>query len=129
MKKLIQLSVSLVILFIASGVEFKQATAAPNAQSNPAGAIPVYIGTASAINNVSGVPAVISAVPGRIVRINVLSASGVGAVYDASTVASGVAAVQVFSIPATVGTYELDWPMKNGIVVNPSSNVLSISYQ
>lgn len=82
-----------------------------------------------ATNAISGVAVVVKATPGAIVRVNVVSASGVGAVYDSATVASGVAATQVFAIPATVGTYELNWPMTSGIVVNPSSSVVSVSYK
>ena len=82
-----------------------------------------------ATNAISGVAVVVKATPGAIVRVNVVSASGVGAVYDSATVASGIAATQVFAIPATVGTYELNWPMTSGVVVNPSSSVVSVSYK
>jgi hypothetical protein len=91
--------------------------------------LPVVTTPPLAINAISGVARVVSATPGAILQINVITASGVGAVYDSSTTASGVAATQVFAIPATVGIYQLNWPMTRGIVVNPSSSVVSVSYR
>jgi len=83
---------------------------------------------ALATNAVSGPSVVVKAGVSRLVTINVLTASGVGAAYDIATVASAAAANQVFTIPATVGTYVIDWPMASGIVINPSSSVLSVKY-
>jgi len=82
----------------------------------------------NATNAISGVPVVVKASAGRLVQVNVISASGIGAIYDSATVASGVAANKVATIPAAVGTYFYDWPMVNGIVVDPSSNVIAVKY-
>ena len=77
----------------------------------------------------SGVPSIIKTGASRIARINVLTASGVVTIYDAaSTVGLGTAS-EVAVVPATVGSYEIDFPLTNGLVINPSSSVISISYQ
>jgi len=81
-----------------------------------------------ATNNISGASSVVKAGTSRIVSINVITASGVGAVYDSATVAAGAAANKVFAIPATVGHYDVDWPMANGIVIDPSSSVIAVKY-
>lgn len=86
-------------------------------------------GGTSSVLAASGVPFVVKATAGRIVEVNVISASGVGAIYDVATAASAVAANQIAAIPATVGTYRLDFPASTGIVINPSSSVMSISYR
>lgn len=83
----------------------------------------------STINAASGAAFAVKASAGRLVAVNVISASGVGAIYDSATVGSGVAAVQIASIPATVGTYVFDWPAASGIVIDPSSSVISVKYQ
>lgn len=84
--------------------------------------------SASSSLAVSGVAAVVKASAGRVVTVSVISASGVGAIYDSATVASGVAATQVAAIPATVGVFKLDFPVARGIIINPSSSVVSVSY-
>jgi len=81
-----------------------------------------------ATNNISGASSVVKAGTTRLVSINVISASGVGSVYDAATVATGAAANKVFTIPATVGHYDVDWPMSSGIVLDPSSSVVAVKY-
>jgi len=81
-----------------------------------------------ATNNISGASAVVKTGISRIVSINVLTASGVGAAYDSATVAGGAAANKVFSIPATVGHYDVDWPMTSGIVVDPSGSTIAVKY-
>jgi hypothetical protein len=81
-----------------------------------------------ATNNISGASAVVKAGTSRIVSVNVITASGVGAVYDSATVAAGAAANKVFTIPATVGHYDIDWPMTSGIVVDPSGSTIAVKY-
>jgi len=81
-----------------------------------------------ATNNISGASAVVKAGTSRIVSVNVIAASGVGAVYDSATVAGGAAANKVFAIPATVGHYDVDWPMTSGIVVDPSGSTIAVKY-
>ncbi len=83
---------------------------------------------ALASNNISGASAVVAAGVHRLVTINVLAASGTGAAYDSATVASAVAANKVFTIPATAGSYVVDWPMSSGIVIDPASSTLSVKY-
>ena len=74
-------------------------------------------------------PTVIKAGAGRLVSVNVISASGVGAIYDSLTVASGVTATQIAAIPATVGNYQFTWPFFSGLVINPASSNISVNYQ
>ncbi|HET8687075.1 MAG TPA: hypothetical protein VFM18_10475 [Methanosarcina sp.] len=83
---------------------------------------------ALATNNISGASAVVAAGVHRMVTVNVLAASGTGAIYDSATVASAVAANKVYTIPATAGSYTIDWPMASGIVVDPSGSTLSVKY-
>jgi hypothetical protein len=83
----------------------------------------------TSIEAASGAAFVVKATPGRIVAVNVISASGVGAVYNTATAASAAAANQIAAIPATVGTYTFDWPASAGIVINPSSSVISVKYK
>jgi len=77
----------------------------------------------------SGVPFVVKGSAGRVVTLDVISASGVGGIYDSATAASAVAARQIAAIPATVGTYHYDFPAASGIVIDPSSSVVSVSYR
>jgi hypothetical protein len=88
----------------------------------------VSTGTTS-IEAASGVAFVVKATPGRIVAVNVISASGVGAIYNAATTGTAAATNQIAAIPATVGTYTFDWPASTGIVINPSSSVISVKYK
>lgn len=79
--------------------------------------------------NVSGATQAIKVGSGRLVSINVISASGVGAIYD--TAASGTAATsnEIGIIPATQGTYQYNFPFANGLVINPASSAISVNYQ
>ena len=67
---------------------------------------------------------------GRVARINVLIAgSGTGSVFDAATIGTAATANQIAVIPATVGTYDIDFPVSNGIVLAPGTGqTLVISY-
>ncbi len=82
----------------------------------------------TAVLNITAATAVKTA-PARVIQICVLSCSTVaGAVYDATAQAGTVAANSVFTIPATVGLYRLEWPCKNGVYVVPGTgSSLSIS--
>lgn len=143
MKKVLSVAFALLAVSMLSLAAFGNASAAQNVYSyiaryvsggaalltvEPQGSLLVATG-ASAVNAASGVAFVTKASAGRVVQVNVISASGVGAIYDSATVASGVAATQVAAIPATVGTYTYDWPMTRGIVINPSSSVISVKYE
>lgn len=85
-------------------------------------------GTTTALA-VSGVASVIKTGVGSLVTINVISASGVGAVYDTALAASAATANQIGVIPATAGTYTYNFPFTNGLVINPSSSVISVNYR
>ena len=66
----------------------------------------------------------------RVVRVNVLVAgSTAGSINDTATPAGASAANQVFAIPNTVGSYLVDFPMLNGITVNPGTGqTVAVSY-
>lgn len=72
----------------------------------------------------------LGALPARLIRVNVIVAgTAPGSVNDAATVAGAAAANQVFVIPNTVGSYLVDFPMLNGIVVNPGTGqTVAVSY-
>jgi len=73
----------------------------------------------------------VKATAGRIAKVNVLVAGGTntGAVYDHATTTGTGAANLVAVIPDTVGSYVIDFPCANGIVVDPGTgNTVSISY-
>ena len=73
----------------------------------------------------------VKATAGRIAKVNVLVAGGTntGAVYDrASTTGTGATNL-VAVIPDAVGSYIIDFPCANGIVVDPGTgNTVSVSY-
>jgi hypothetical protein len=54
-------------------------------------------------------------------RVSVLVPGSAGAIYDTNTLASTVAARQVFVIPATAGVYTLEWPCATGVTVVPGA--------
>jgi hypothetical protein len=88
--------------------------------------------TAQGINsflNISAATAVKST-KGRIVKVNVTTAgSAPGSVYDRATTSGTGAANLVASIPNTVGSYTIDFPCANGIVVTPGTGqVVSVSF-
>ena len=65
---------------------------------------------------------------GMLVSINVTVAGSQGAIYDSAT--SGTAANQIAIIPATVGTYYMQFPFFTGLLVVPgASQVVSVSLQ
>jgi len=79
--------------------------------------------------NASGVPFVVKTGAGRIGKVNVTSAAGVITFYDAASTVGVGAASTVAVIPAIVGTYDINFPVSQGIVIAPSSSVASFSYQ
>lgn len=77
-------------------------------------------GTDAALNITSAT--VIKSIAGRSVRLSVLvGGSAAGGVYDTTTTAGASSSNQVFVIPTTVGTYDIDFPHLNGIVVTPGT--------
>jgi hypothetical protein len=73
----------------------------------------------------------VKATQGRIVKINVLVAGGTntGSVWDSATSAGTATANLVAVIPDAVGSYIIDFPCANGIVVDPGTgNTVAISY-
>lgn len=65
---------------------------------------------------------------GRVVRVSVTTAgSSVGSVYDANS--SSSTSLKVYSIPNTLGVYDVSIPVNYGIVVAPGSGqVVTVSY-
>jgi Mg2+/citrate symporter len=73
----------------------------------------------------------VKATAGRVAKINVVVAGGTntGGVYDSASIAGAGATNLVAIIPDTVGSYLIDFPCANGIVVEPGSgNTVAISY-
>jgi len=72
----------------------------------------------------------IKAAPGRVARVNVVTAgSTAGALYDAATVGGAAASNEIAVIPNTVGQYQFDWPFFAGLVFVPGTGqVISISW-
>jgi len=67
--------------------------------------------------------------PGRIVNVSVLVAGAVGAIYDVASASGGTAANKLYVIPATVGVFVVNMPVKYGLVVAPgAAQVVSVSY-
>lgn len=73
---------------------------------------------------------VVKATPGFVVRVSVsVAGSAAGTVHDASTVVAAVTANVIAAIPATVGTYSIEFPASSGIVVKPGTGqTVAISY-
>lgn len=101
----------------------------PNANCDTQGSLVAVDGRNSSLNITAAT--VVKASSGRLVRINVLTAgSTTGTANDATTTGGASASNEIFSIPNTVGSYYLDWPVTNGIVIIPgTSQVISVSYQ
>lgn len=66
---------------------------------------------------------------GQVVRVAVIATSSTtGAVYDSNST-TALTGKKVYTIPATVGIYEVFMPCMNGIVVDPGAGqTISISY-
>lgn len=67
---------------------------------------------------------------GRVAKVSVLVAgSGAGSVHDSATVLAAATANELAVVPATVGVYNIDIPVSNGIVLKPGTGqTLVISY-
>jgi hypothetical protein len=83
----------------------------------------------SSVLAVSGPAVALAQGSGTLLTINVITASGVGAVYDVALAASAATANQIGVIPATAGIYTYKFPFINGLVINPSSSVISVNYR
>lgn len=71
---------------------------------------------------------VVKPAPGILVTFNVTVAGAQGAIYDTTTVGAAAAANEIAIIPATVGTYSMQFPFFSGLVVIPgSAQVVSVS--
>jgi hypothetical protein len=72
----------------------------------------------------------VKAVAGRICKVNVLVAGGTntGTIYDHATLSGVATANAVAIIPDTLGSYTIDFPCANGIVVDPGpGNTVTVS--
>jgi hypothetical protein len=59
----------------------------------------------------------------------VVAGSAVGTLNDVATTGAAAAANQFFTIPNTVGSYQVDWPIAVGLCVVPGTGqTVSISY-
>lgn len=67
---------------------------------------------------------------GFVVRVSVnATSSTAGAIYDSATVAGAASSNLIAVIPATVGTYAIEFPAVNGIVVSPGTGqTVAVSY-
>lgn len=81
--------------------------------------------------NISGSATVVSPNRGRIFKFVVNTAgSGAGTISDCATTGAVAATNKVCNIPATVGIYEINWPVTAGIVVTPgTSQVIAIHWE
>lgn len=88
-------------------------------------------GNKSSLNNAAGAAKVISAAARRINKVIVnTAASAAGGIYDAATAGAAAAGTLVFAIPQTVGIYDVDFPLANGLVLTVgTAGVVSLSYQ
>lgn len=90
--------------------------------------ITVYQGADATLNITA--TTVIKPTSGRVQRVQVLVAgSAAGAVYDSTSTSGNTAANQVGVIPNAVGSYLIDMPVMQGIVLAPGAGqTLAISY-
>lgn len=87
-----------------------------------------YGGRQSSLNITAGT--VVKAAPGKLWTFTVTTAGAAGAVYDTTTTGSVAASNLIAVIPATVGVYQIAFPVLRGIVVVPgAAQVVSVSYQ
>jgi len=73
----------------------------------------------------------VKATAGRVAKVNVLVAGGTntGAVYDSATIGAIGASNLIATIPDAVGSYLIDFPCSNGIVIAPGTgNTVAVSY-
>jgi len=67
---------------------------------------------------------------GRVAKVNVIVAgSAAGSVNDVGIAAGAVAGNQIAVIPNTVGTYDINFPFFNGLVIVPGTGqTVAVSY-
>lgn len=73
---------------------------------------------------------VIKASAGYVVTLIVLDAgSANGGLFDAATVGAAVAGTEIFAIPQVAGSYTINFPASNGIVIKPGTGqTIAVSY-
>lgn len=101
-------------------------TANPSVQN---GSLITGQGTKSFLNVTA--TTLVKAIAGRVARVNVVVAGGTntGAIYDSATTGGIGASNLIAVIPDAVGSYSIDFPCFNGIVVAPGTgNTVTISY-
>lgn len=102
-----------------------------NAQNNPAGATPMYLGRsyANSALNIT-VATVVKAAPGTaLVATVVVAGAGAGSINDCITTGAADATNTIASLPTTVGPIALNFPCQLGIVVKPGAGqTIAISY-
>ena len=104
-------------------------------QTNPANAIPVYVATSPSITgqktalNITSAT-VVKAAPGQVLTVTVVVAgSAPGTVNDCLTTGAAAASNAIASLPAAVGSQQLNFPCQVGIVVTPGTGqTIAISY-
>lgn len=106
-----------------------------NTQNNPASAIPVYVvpGPAAGVGGTAlniTTATIVKAAPGTVLNATVVVAgSGAGTINDCLTTGAAAAANQIASLPAAVGSVQLNFPCLVGIVVVPGTGqTISLSY-
>ena len=73
---------------------------------------------------------VVKAAPGYVATVIVqVAGSGTGTVNDCLTTGAAAIGNQVFVIPETVGSYQINWPFATGLVVVPGTGqTVAVSY-
>jgi hypothetical protein len=96
------------------------------------GNVMVNDGATKSVLNVttSTVVGTVAAGVDRIVSFVVTTAGAAGAIYDSNSTSGNTAANLIAVMPATVGIYQLNWPVASGVLVVPgASQVVSTSLQ
>jgi len=72
----------------------------------------------------------VKAKSGRVAKVSVIVAGSVaGSVNDAATIGGAATANEIAVIPNTVGVYNIDFPVSNGIVIKAGTgNTIAVSY-
>ena len=72
----------------------------------------------------------VKAKSGRVAKVSVIVAgSAPGAIHDSATIGAAAAANEIAVIPNTVGVYNIDFPVSNGIVIKAGTgNTIAVSY-
>lgn len=93
----------------------------PQSQSTIKNSTTITGGGISTVLNITDAR-LVKNVAGRLVRVNVLVAgSAAGTAYDSATTGGVATANTIAIIPNTVGSYLIDTPTTNGIVVTPGT--------